>query len=124
VSTTETVTVGVEGTFDNDAELRSLFDWLSREDALDGTLQWAPADVRPGDMGAVTDVLLVALGSGSAGAVLARSVSVWLTTRRADVKVKISTARGVVEMDARRVRDPESLIVEVSRLLDDGDEAT
>lgn len=54
------------------------------------------------------DVLVVALGSGGAGAVLATSVSTWLSQpRRADVKLTVTAEDGRhIGLDARRVRNP------------------
>lgn len=47
------------------AGLRSLFDWLRLEDDLRGTrIGWAPAQPNPGEMGALSDVLVVSLGAG------------------------------------------------------------
>ncbi|MEU3777368.1 hypothetical protein AB0F11_30030 [Streptomyces sp. NPDC032472] len=43
------------------------------------------------------------LSSGSAGAVLVRSLTTWLTQRRADVKVTVTAAGGRrVSVDVRR----------------------
>ncbi|MGH3853436.1 MAG: effector-associated constant component EACC1 [Pseudonocardiaceae bacterium] len=103
---------------DSDA-LRSLLDWLRHEDALRGRVRAAHAPVRPGEMGGLLEVLEVALGSGGAGAVLATSVSTWLSQpRRADVKLTVTAEDGRhIELDARRVRDPAVLLREVERLL-------
>lgn len=99
--------------------LRSLLDWLRHEDTLRGRVRAAHTPVRPGEMGGVLDVLVVALGSGGAGAALATSVSTWLSQpRRADVKLTITAEDGRhIELDARRVRDPVVLLREVERLL-------
>jgi Effector Associated Constant Component 1 len=99
--------------------LRSLLDWLRHEDALRGRVRAAQTPVRPGEMGGVLDVLEVALGSGGAGAVLATSVSAWLSQpRRADVTLTVTAEDGRhIELDARRVRDPAVLLREVRWLL-------
>lgn len=104
---------------DGDA-LRSLLDWLRREDAFRGRVCAAQTPVRPGEMGAgALDALVVALGAGGAGTVLAASVSTWLNQpRRADVRLTITADDGRhIELDARRVRDPALLVREVERLL-------
>jgi len=93
--------------------LRSLLDWLRHEDALRGRVRPAQALVRPGEMGAgVFDALEIALGSGGAGAVLAASVSAWLSQpRRADVRLTVTAPDGRhIEFDARRVRGPAVLV--------------
>ena len=99
--------------------LRSLLDWLRHEDTLRGGVRMAQTSVRPGEMGGVLDVLVVALGSGGAGAVLATSVSTWLSQpRRADVTLTVIAEDGRrIELDARRIRDPAVLLRAVERLL-------
>ncbi len=99
--------------------LRSVLDWLRREDTLRGRVRAASAPVRPGEMGGVFDVLIVALGSGGAGAALATSLSTWLSQpRRADVKLTVTADDGRhIELDAHRVPDPAVLLREVERLL-------
>ncbi|MGH3866315.1 MAG: effector-associated constant component EACC1 [Pseudonocardiaceae bacterium] len=102
---------------DGDA-LRSLLDWLRQEDTLRGRVRTAPTPVRPGEMGALDAALVVALGSGGAGAVLAASVSSWLSQpRRADVALTVTAEDGRrIKLDARRVRDPVVLLREVQQL--------
>jgi hypothetical protein len=104
---------------DDGDELRSLLDWLRHEDTLRGWVRTAQTPVRPGEMGEALQALVVALGSGGAGAVLASSVSAWLSQpRRADVTLTVTAQNGRhLEPDARRVRDPAVLLREVERLL-------
>lgn len=106
--------------------LRSLLEWLRHEDTLRGRVRTGHAPVRPGEMGGVLEVLEVALGSGGASAVLAGSVSTWLSQpRRADVTLTVTAENGRrVELDARRVRDPAVLLREVERLLRTEDSAS
>lgn len=87
-------------------DLYSLFDWLQRNDELRGRIKTQSRQADPGEMGAVAEILSVALGSGSAGAVLAGSLATWLQTRRARVSVELvdSESGGTVrkvEVDAR-----------------------
>ncbi|MGB6165719.1 MAG: hypothetical protein WCF33_04685 [Pseudonocardiaceae bacterium] len=99
--------------------LRSLLDWLRQEDILRGRVRTVQTPVRPGEMGALDAALVVALGSGGAGAVLAAAVSTWLSQpRRADVTLTVTAEDGRhLELDARRVRDPAVLLREVRWLL-------
>lgn len=54
----------------------------------------------------VTDVLLVAVGSGGAVMVLVQAIAGWLTHRREDVTVKLTRPDGwSAELDVRRARD-------------------
>jgi hypothetical protein len=98
--------------------LRGLRDWLAHEEALRGRLELRGDAPSPGHMGAALDVLVVALGSGGAGAVLARSVTTWLVQRRVDVKVTVkSPDGGHLEVDVKRAADPERVIAELHTLL-------
>jgi len=62
-------------------------------------------------MGAVSDVLTVALGGGGAAAVLATTLQVWLQQQRSHVRLKIGRADGThIEVDAHNVKDLEDLV--------------
>lgn len=99
-------------------ELRSLQDWLSREDELRGRVRSVHGCLEPGQMGGVLDALVVAAGSGGMGAVLAGALSSWITHRRSDIKVTITSEDGrKVELDGHRV-DPQIVLEEVRKLLD------
>jgi hypothetical protein len=98
--------------------VRTLRTWLELEDELRGRLELRNKPILPGQMGGVVDVLAVTLGTGGAGAVLAASLSTWLTQRRADVTVIVKAPDGrEVSVDVRRARDPEAVIREVGALL-------
>lgn len=99
-------------------ELRSLLDWLRHEEEFRGRVRLQQASPRSDEMGGVLEALVVALGSGGTGAVLARSLSTWLSHRRSDVKLTIKNDNGrTIELDAKRV-DAQALVGEVGRLLD------
>ncbi|MES4891898.1 hypothetical protein [Streptomyces sp. NPDC096012] len=104
---------------------QSLLDWLRHEDELRGRLRLeSSSGGSGGEMGGLFDVLTVAVGSGGAGAVLARSLSTWLAHRHTDVKVTVKSSDGrCVEVDAHRVRDDlPGLMREIRRLVDAGEE--
>lgn len=105
---------------DAEQHLRALYGWLRREDELRGQVELRNRPIVPGQMGGVLDVLAVALGSGGAGAVLARSLSTWLTQTRADVTVTVTTTATSreVKVDTRRARDPLAVIREVKELVE------
>ena len=63
-------------------QLTSLRQWLNAEDDLRGRVHRPAATVPPATMGAVADVLTVALAGGGALTVLVGSVSTWLQTGR------------------------------------------
>lgn len=98
------------------AELASLWEWLRAEPDLRGHVRMVPALPGGEEMGAVVEVLTVALGYGGAGAVLATSLTTWLRQRRADVTITVSTPEGrTVQLEASRVADPLPLLREVLR---------
>lgn len=100
-----------------EADLRSLHDWLRDEDDLRGTeVAWTPAPPKPGEMG-VSDVLMVTLGAGGLGTVMARSISVWIRHRSSDLRIRIKSGDQVVELNAQRLRNPEELAEIISKLL-------
>jgi Effector Associated Constant Component 1 len=91
------------------ADLESLDDWLSEEHELAGRVKLAGSAPRDGELGALSESLVVALGSGGAitvvGAALAGALRTWLAhPRRSDVRVKVRLPDGTsVEIDAKRV---------------------
>ncbi|MGW1562776.1 effector-associated constant component EACC1 [Streptomyces sp. NPDC002144] len=115
--------VSAEPGVEADAHLVSLRDWLAAEDALRGRVELLARRPQPGQMGAALDVLAVALGSGGAGAVLARSLSTWLVQRRADVTVRMSRGDGrEVTVEVYRTSDEQAVIGAVAQLLEGGQE--
>lgn len=98
-------------------ELKNLEDWLLDEPQLSGCPITRPAPApEPGQMGAISDVLVVALGSGGMGAALAGSLSVWLRTRVSDLSLRIRTQQGEVTLTASNTKDAEALIKAITTL--------
>ena len=96
--------------------LEDLSDWLALEPELRGLITPESAGPAPGELGAVTDVLVAAVGSGGALSVLAASLKMFLTApHRSDLRIVVSaTPDGRrVEVDAKRVGDVEALIRQV-----------
>lgn len=97
-------------------ELESLDDWLRGERELAGRVKLLGGKPRGGELGAVTEALVVAVGSGGAISVLAAALKAWLSLpRRSDVRVRIHRPDGSsVDIDAKRVdagqADIESII--------------
>jgi len=79
---------------DDAEEVADLWEWMRVERDLAGMVRpiWRPPG--EGELGGVFDVLAVALGSGGAVAALAGSLTAWLKTRRPEVTVTITTAKG------------------------------
>jgi hypothetical protein len=106
---TSDVAISVSGAPDEDAEIRSLFRWLQREEDVPNP-RFAQAAPGPEDMGGASDVLMVALGSGGAGAALAASLSVWVRHRTSDLKLTFRGQNGTVRLDGKRIKDPIAVI--------------
>ena len=93
---------------DGDAE--SLRDWLRSEPELRGHLRQGETPAPEGAMGSSTELIVGVISSGAA-TVLARSLQVWLTQRRADISVKVAGPQGQqIVLDAKRVPDAEHLL--------------
>jgi hypothetical protein len=95
-------------------DLYSLFDWLQRDDEFRGRVRTLPRQPGPHEMGSAVEILSVALGSGSAGAVLASSLATWLQTRRARISVELVVSEAgetirKVEVDARNAAEVKEL---------------
>jgi hypothetical protein len=105
---------------DTVSEVTDLREWLRGERGLAGLVRAVPAEPREGEMGGVTDVLAVALGSGGAGAVLARSLMAWLQTRRASIAVTVKTKTGTITVDAHNVGSSDALDALLQVLRDRG----
>lgn len=92
--------------------LPELSEWLSRESDLRGLITPVSAGTGPGELGSLTDALVVAVGSGGLLSVLATSLKTFLALpRRGDLRIVVTAPGGRrVEIDAKHVRDVESLI--------------
>lgn len=88
------VRLEVVGSDNQNDELGSLRHWLGDEPEFRGRVRVVEAPLQPGRMGGLADFLSVAVASGGALTVLARSVSVWLEQRRSNLTVKIVNADG------------------------------
>jgi hypothetical protein len=95
--------------------LAELSDWLRQESELRGLVSSGNAVPRPGELGALSDLLMVAVGSGGILSVLAASLKVFLVQpRRSDVRIVVTSPDGRrVELDAKRVGDVEQLLRQV-----------
>ncbi len=87
------------------SNIESLSDWLRGEPELAGRLHVTGLTPGEGELGALADVLIVAVGSGGTLSVLATSLKAWLSQpRRSDVRIRVQHDGGeTVEIDASRI---------------------
>jgi hypothetical protein len=103
------VTLGIAGTNLGPGavaeQVRSLFAWLVREDALRGRVRLAEPEPAPGTLGVMPTELLVALVPGGAGTVLASAVIAWIRHRTGEVSCTFTRPDGTsMKVTAERVR--------------------
>jgi len=107
----------------DEAELRSLLDWLRRESPRPWRAELVATTPQADRMGGAVDALHVALGAGGAVAVLAHALSTWLATRRGRVRIRIRDADGNELLLDAEVEDPDALAARLARLAGGGDDA-
>jgi membrane-associated two-gene conflict system component 1 (EACC1) len=93
------------------AGLASLIEWLRCEPELRGRIRIVRRSPEPGDMGALVEVLAVAVGGGGILTVLANSLSVWLRQpRRLTVRISLTKPDGTeVEVTGENLRTAEEI---------------
>jgi hypothetical protein len=89
---------------DERTQIEELRAWLAEEPGIRGRIRHVGNRAEPGQLGFLTDVLAVAVGSGGTLTVLASSLSVWLKQpRRSDVRVTVHAPdKTVVDLSAQR----------------------
>ncbi|MFE3542898.1 hypothetical protein ACFXK0_08010 [Nocardia sp. NPDC059177] len=89
-------------------DLFRLKDWLNGTDELRGRVTLPPSRIRPGEMGGLTEVLVVTLGAGGIAPVLIQSLTGWLTARRSDISLTLKTGEHTeLTVDLKRIKQPE-----------------
>jgi hypothetical protein len=101
-------------------DLRALASFLSEERELRGRADVADEVPPPGRLGAVSDVLVVAVGSGGALSVLVGAVAAWVQSRGSNVKILLQGPEGQrAEIAAEHVKSLDA--AELRRLVADVD---
>lgn len=97
----------------NGEVLEELASWLAQESELRGRVTRRNGPPSPGTLGA-SDLLVVAMESGGVLSVLAASLKAFLSLpRRSDISIVLKSKDGTsLEIDAKRVSNPELLIRE------------
>ncbi|MEU4541493.1 hypothetical protein AB0G15_42355 [Streptosporangium sp. NPDC023825] len=91
---------------DSSGHLESLRDWLGMEPEIRGRVRKSAPLPKEGELGGVTDAVIVALGSGGTLSALAMSLRTWLSQpRRSDVTIRVEIGDRSVEVDAKRVSE-------------------
>ncbi|WP_219515633.1 effector-associated constant component EACC1 [Nonomuraea ceibae] len=95
----------VVGDGDKSEHLESLRDWLGLEPELGGQVRKSAPPPRDGELGGLTDAVVIALGSGTLSA-LAMSLKTWLSQpRRSDITIRVEAGDRSIEIDAKRVAE-------------------
>jgi hypothetical protein len=81
------VAAGAEGS-------AALLDWLWAEPELRGHVDRDASPPKPGSLGTVTDVLVVAVGSGGVATVLASALVSWIRRRTGSAEVTVTLSDG------------------------------
>ncbi|MEU4743460.1 hypothetical protein AB0G02_23760 [Actinosynnema sp. NPDC023658] len=102
-------------------ELADIWSWLRTQRELAGAVRGIRSEPGETDLGGAVDVLVVALGTGGAGAVLAQSLTAWLRTRKPSISITVKTKSGTTTVDARNL-DANDVLPLLDRTLDADDE--
>jgi len=92
------------------SDLEDLSQWLGQEPELRGLVKDGTSEPGHGELGAATEVLVAAVGSGGLLTALITSLLSYRSHRRgADVAIKLTGPNGDILIDAKQVNDPEAL---------------
>ncbi|MFQ6397581.1 effector-associated constant component EACC1 [Nocardia sp. KC 131] len=95
-------------THGNADDLFQLLEWFNDDDELRGRVSLPPNKIRPGQMGDLSDVLVVAVGAGGIAPALARCLTAWFTVRRSDIAITLKIDDHTeITLDAKRIKTPE-----------------
>ncbi|WP_055565089.1 MULTISPECIES: hypothetical protein [Streptomyces] len=110
------IQIKVSGPAGSDPALvRDLHSWLQREDDLRGRVRLRGEAPGPGQMGAVSELVLTTVSSGTVAALVA-SAQLWIKQRRANLSIVVRHPDGKeVEIDAEQIAGAEEFIRTVLR---------
>jgi Effector Associated Constant Component 1 len=103
-----------------DGDLAALSEWLQGEDELRGRIRTTPGVIGETDLGAVVELLTVALGTGGAGTVLASSLKTWLQTRRTTAKMVVKSGGRSITLDIQSVDEVAPVLEQILKATEDG----
>ncbi|MFE2478696.1 hypothetical protein [Streptomyces sp. NRRL F-2747] len=100
-------------------ELRRLEQWLRQDQELRGvTVTALRAPDQGGEMGPVTEALHLLLEPQGVLPAVAASLGTWAGMRRRGVRVRVTSGKKTVEIDATRLDDPQEAALRIVRELD------
>ncbi|WP_344215128.1 effector-associated constant component EACC1 [Kribbella sancticallisti] len=102
-------------------QVASLFSWLTDEPGLRGRVRIVEPVRAEDDLGALSDTLMVLLGSGGVGAALASALRAWLQRRSVDVTITLKSKEKSIQVRADRAKDAESTLRQLRQFLDEAD---
>jgi hypothetical protein len=105
-----------EGTGD---DLAALGEWLGGESELRGRVRVSSGPVGDTDLGSIPDLLIVTLGAGGTGKILASSLITWLQARRTTAKITVESAGRRVTLDIQTAGEITPLLEQILRVADD-----
>lgn len=117
-----TVAIRVDAPEENDEEIRRLARWLRDEDDLRGRVDLRNEPLQQGQMGGLTEAVVVAVSGGGVATVLVNSLFTWLTTRRdaSKVTLAVESASGKkLELACGSPDDAERLLRTLREVLDE-----
>jgi Effector Associated Constant Component 1 len=100
-------------------ELTALGEWLGDEAEFRGRVRSVHGPIGKTELGSITDLLTVALGTGGAGTVLASSLKTWLQTRRTTAKITVESAGRSVILDIQTIGEVAPLLEQILKADDD-----
>lgn len=113
-----TVTIRLDAT---DDDHRRLTRWLRDEDELRGRVELRVQPLQQGQMGGLTEAIVVGVSSGGLATVLVNSLFAWLTTRRDATRITLAveSAGKKVELTCGSPEDAERVLRTIRELVDE-----
>jgi Effector Associated Constant Component 1 len=97
-------------------ELAALGEWLGGEGELCGRVRLCSGPVGDTDPGSIPDLLIVTLGAGGTGKVLASSLITWLQSRRTTARITVESGGRHVTLDIHTAGKVGPLLEQILRV--------
>lgn len=117
-----TVTIRLASSDGSDDDIRRLARWLRDEDELRAHVALRNAPVNAGEMGALTEAVVVAVSGGGAASLLVTSLFGWLTNRRDARRVTLtveSSSGKKIDLSCGSADDAERILRVCENTLDE-----